>query len=113
MNKQLFLLLILITLFFTSTITVDAYRKRQNFDTKIHEKKRYHGKRDYANVLPCTPSDVTCVAPATTPLTCTPSGGICDLANPEVCCSQGCALQTDGTFACCQRTGDFFNCNIR
>lgn len=122
MNKRI-LLLILITLFLASTITADVYRKlhkrhklakitptpRLNYYQIHHEKK----KKRYENVVPCTPTTAMCFTLTPTPLVCTPSGGSCEMANPEACCSKGCALQTDGTFACCARTGNVFNCKIK
>ncbi|RGB21475.1 hypothetical protein C1646_321474 [Rhizophagus diaphanus] len=128
MNRNI-LLLILVTLFLASTITADVYRKlhKRHKLTKIiptpspsyyqinNEKKhqKRYGHKRYENVVPCTPTTAMCFTLTPTPLVCTPSGGSCEMANPEACCSKGCALQTDGTFACCKRTGDVFNCNIK
>jgi hypothetical protein len=114
MNK-LILIIILITYFLASTITVDAYHRKRHKITSARKRHThgYYHKRDEM-VVSCTPPiTTTCITTMATPLVCTPTGGSCDMKNPETCCSKGCALQTDGTFACCARTGDVFNCTIR
>ncbi|CAB4394863.1 hypothetical protein RhiirA5_363561 [Rhizophagus irregularis] len=130
------LVLFLITLFLASTITVDARKPctitKTSSDTitisttcsstptpqQIHQGKKKHQKRQEQDcnfkrnkkIVTITPTTTVCTT--STPV-CTLPGGTCDIKNPEACCSQKCSIQNDGSFACCAKIGNKFECDTK
>lgn len=135
MNRQT-LVLFLITLFLASTITVDSRKPctitKTSSDTitisttctstpipqQIHHGKKKHQKRHEQDcnfkrnkkIVTITPTTTVC---STSTPVCTLPGGTCDIKNPEACCSQKCSIQTDGSFACCAKIGNRFECDTK